>query len=153
MAIEINNESSVEINEFSLIQLMQHAYTFLHIHPDAELSVVLVDEKAMEKLHIEWMDEPGATDVLSFPMDQLLPGVNAEDLSLGMLGDIVLCPQVAAVQAEVAGHAFEQELFLLTVHGFLHLLGFDHAEPDEKKVMFTLQGAILESFTPDIAES
>jgi len=100
----------------------------------------------MEVLHIQWMDEPGPTDVLSFPMDELRPGSEGQLTPAGLLGDIVVCPQVAATQAEAAGHATINEILLLTTHGVLHLLGFDHAEPDEEKEMFGLQREILEAF-------
>ena len=63
-----------------------------------------------------------------------------------MLGDIVLCPEFASKQAAAAGHTLGQELALLTVHGVLHLLGYDHAEPDEEKEMFALQGQLLEEW-------
>jgi probable rRNA maturation factor len=118
----------------------------MRVHPQAELSVVLVDESSMEQLHVQWMDEPGPTDVLSFPMDELRPGREDEEPQQGLLGDVVLCPQVARRQARAAGHSTEEELLLLTTHGILHLLGFDHAEPDEEKEMFGLQRKLLLTF-------
>jgi len=146
VSVEINNEADVLVDEEALLRLAVHALDYLAIHPQAELSILLVDESAMEKLHIRWMDEPGPTDVLSFPMDELLPPVSGELSAIGILGDVVLCPQVAAVQALKAGHSTQEELHLLTVHGILHLLGYDHAEPDEKEEMFALQGQILTEF-------
>ena len=107
---------------------------------------MLVDEAAMEQLHVQWMDEPGPTDVLSFPMDELRPGADGEDRPAGLLGDVVLCPQVAARQAATAGHSTADELLLLTTHGILHLLGYDHAEPEEEKEMFGLQRRLLLTF-------
>jgi probable rRNA maturation factor len=118
----------------------------LHIHPDAELALVLVDEAAMEQLHVQWMGEPGPTDVLSFPMDELRPGTDDSVTPAGLLGDVVLCPQVAEVQAESAGHSTMDELQLLTTHGILHLLGFDHADAEEEKEMFALQRDLLIGF-------
>ena len=100
----------------------------------------------MEQLHVQWMDEPGPTDVLSFPMDELRPGNDTEDAVPGLLGDVVLCPQVAVRQALAAGHSTQEELLLLTTHGILHLLGYDHAEPDEEKEMFDLQRKLLLTF-------
>jgi probable rRNA maturation factor len=100
----------------------------------------------MEQLHVQWMDEPGPTDVLSFPMDELRPGTEDEETPPGLLGDIVLCPQVAQGQAETAGHSTLEELLLLTTHGLLHLLGFDHAEAAEEKEMFGIQRDILIGF-------
>jgi probable rRNA maturation factor len=146
VSIEINNESVVPVDEAALQRLSIYALDFLHVHPDAELAIVLVDEGAMEQLHLQWMDEPGPTDVLSFPMDELRPGTEEAMTPAGLLGDIVLCPQVAISQAETAGHSPLEEMLLLTTHGILHLLGFDHAEPEEEKEMFGIQREILVGF-------
>ncbi|HEY4270203.1 MAG TPA: rRNA maturation RNase YbeY [Galbitalea sp.] len=146
MSIEINNESSIEVDESLLQRLVTYDLDQLHVHPDAELAIVLVDESAMEQLHVQWMDEPGPTDVLSFPMDELRPGTEDQPTAPGLLGDIVLCPQVATAQAEAAGHSAMDEMLLLTTHGLLHLLGFDHAEPDEEKEMFGIQSDLLVGF-------
>src|SRR5690606_40077071 len=128
--IEINNESAIAVDETVLQRLTDFNLAQLHVSPDAEVAIVLVDEGAMESLHVQWMDEPGPTDVLSFPMDALRPGTEDRPTPPGLLGDIVLCPQLAAAQAQAAGHTLMDELILLTTHGLLHLLGFDHAEPD-----------------------
>lgn len=146
MSIEINNESTIEVDEAILQRLVGFALDHMHVHRDAELAIMLVDEAAMEQLHVQWMDEPGPTDVLSFPMDELRPGTDDAMTPPGLLGDIVLCPQVAIAQAETAGHSTLDELLLLTAHGLLHLLGFDHAEPDEEKEMFGIQRDILQGF-------
>ena len=146
MSVEINNESTIPVDETALQRLVGYALDQLHVHQDAELAIVLVDEAAMEQLHVQWMDEPGPTDVLSFPMDELRPGSDENITPAGLLGDIVLCPQVAIAQAETAGHSTLDELLLLTTHGLLHLLGFDHAEPDEEKEMFGIQRDILLGF-------
>ncbi|MDR6687499.1 putative rRNA maturation factor [Arthrobacter sp. 1088] len=146
MSIEINNESGVEVDEAQLVTLARFIFERLYIHPQAELSILLVDEPAMEKLHIELMDEPGATDVLSVPMDELTPGTPDKPTPQGMLGDIAICPQVAEVQARNAGHTTQDEMLLLATHGILHLLGFDHAEPEEKEEMFGLQRELLSEF-------
>ena len=149
MSIEINNESVIPVDEAALQRLATYALDQLHVHPDAELAIVLVDEGAMEQLHLQWMDEPGPTDVLSFPMDELRPGTDDFQTPAGLLGDIVLCPQVAIAQAETAGHSPLEEMLMLTTHGLLHLLGFDHAEPKEEKEMFGIQHDILVGFTLD----
>lgn len=146
MTIEINNESGLEVDEARVLRLTQFAFGELHIHPKTELAIQFVDEEAMEVLHIQWMDEPGPTDVLSFPMDELRPGSEGEVTPAGLLGDIVVCPSVAIKQAQAAGHPAINEILLLTTHGILHLLGFDHAEPEDEKEMFGLQRAILDSF-------
>jgi probable rRNA maturation factor len=146
VSVEVNNESGVEADEAEVVALARHVLAQMQVHPQAELSVVLVDEPAMEQLHVQWMDEPGPTDVLSFPMDELRPGVDGEESAPGLLGDVVLCPQVAARQARQAGHTTQDELLLLTTHGILHLLGYDHAEPDEEREMFGLQRKLLLTF-------
>jgi probable rRNA maturation factor len=143
VSIEVNNESNFPVDESALQRLAAFALDAMHVHADAELAILLVDEGAMEQLHVQWMDEPGPTDVLSFPMDELRPGTEEAETPPGLLGDIVLCPQVAQAQAETAGHSTLEELLLLTTHGILHLLGFDHAEPDEEKEMFGIQRDIL----------
>ncbi len=146
MSIEVNNESGAEVDETEIVALSRHVFERMRVHPQAELSVVLLDVDAMEQLHQQWMDEPGPTDVLSFPMDELRPGREDAEPEPGLLGDVVLCPEVARTQAQAAGHSTEEELLLLTVHGILHLLGFDHAEPDEEKEMFSLQRELLLTF-------
>lgn len=146
MSIEINNESGHEIDEARVLRLATHVLDQLRIHPDADLNLVFVDVGPMEELHVQWMDEPGPTDVLSFPMDELRPGSIERVTPPGLLGDIVVCPQVAESQAVTAGHSFMDEVLLLVTHGTLHLLGFDHAEPEEHKEMFDLQQDLLVSF-------
>ena len=147
MAVELTNESGVEVAEATLQDVVLFGMAQMRVHPDAELAIVLVDEGAMEQLHLQWMGEPGPTDVLSFPMDELRPGRDGETSAEGILGDIVLCPSVAATQAEAAGHSVMAELSMLTIHGLLHLLGYDHAEPDEEKEMFGLQADILQKYS------
>ena len=137
MHIEITNLTDAPCDEKRIVSLADFALTQLGIHPDSELSISLVGEDEMSALHMQWMDEPGPTDVLSFPMDEMKP--DSAHLGPGMLGDIVLCPNVAAQQAERAGHSAQDELELLTMHGVLHLLGFDHREREEEAVMFGLQ--------------
>ena len=144
--IDLNNESGVEVDEQRLVQLARFAMDELRIHPQAELSILLVDEKTMADYHVRFMDLPGPTDVLSFPMDELRPPSDDDEPPLGLLGDIVLCPQVAETQAKTAGHPLVEELILLTTHGLLHLLGFDHAEPDEEREMFGLQRDLIVAF-------
>lgn len=141
--IDLNNESGVEVDEQRLVQLARFAMEQLRIHPQAELSILLVDEKTMADYHVRFMDLPGPTDVLSFPMDELRPPADDEEPPLGLLGDIVLCPTVTAAQAAENGRTPESEADYLLVHGLLHLLGYDHAEPAEKKVMFDLNDRLV----------
>lgn len=146
MSVEINNESGVEVDESVLQRLTGFVFESLHVHPETELGVSLVDESAIERLHVEWMDEPGATDVLSFPMDELRPGRPDSQTPAGLLGDVVICPQVAGEQAEAAGHDLATEMNILLTHGMLHLLGFDHATPAEEAEMFGLQHDLVTAF-------
>ena len=146
MTIEITNESGVEVDETVLQRLTGFVFESLHVHPETELGVSLVDESAIERLHVEWMDEPGATDVLSFPMDELRPGRPDSQTPAGLLGDVVICPQVAGEQAEAAGHDLATEMNILLTHGMLHLLGFDHATPAEEAEMFGLQRDLVTAF-------
>lgn len=146
MSVEVNNESTVEVREERLQELAAFALGAMHVHPETEVGIILVDEGAMAKLHEQWMNEPGTTDVLSFPMDELRPGRPDAVTPSGVLGDIVICPQVAAVQADAAGHSLEQEMLVLLTHGMLHLLGFDHGTPQEEAEMFGLQREILMTF-------
>ena len=141
--IDLNNESGVEVDEKRLVQLALFAMEELRIHPQAELSILLVDEKTMADYHLRFMGLPGPTDVLSFPMDELRPPADDEEPPLGLLGDVVLCPTVTAAQAAENGRTPESEADYLLVHGLLHLLGFDHAEPQEHQVMFGLNDRII----------
>ncbi|WFP15391.1 rRNA maturation RNase YbeY [Citricoccus muralis] len=145
MAVEILNETDDDVDVESLQRLCAFLYESLHLHPEAELSLICVDDAAMEQLHLEWMDLPDATDVMSFPMDELRPGTVAQPTQ-GLLGDIVICPSVAAQQAKRMGHSTDDEILLLATHGMLHLLGFDHDEPDDKEQMFALQNELLTAF-------
>jgi len=148
MSIEIANESGVEVDSAAIQSVARHALDEMGVNPLAELSILLVDAEYMAELNHRWMDGDGPTDVLAFPMDESSvdhgPGEAAGEPAL--LGDIVLCPDVAAKQAAQAGHSARDELALLTVHGTLHLLGYDHAEPDEEQEMFGLQARLLESW-------
>ena len=143
MSIEVLNEADVRVDERELLDCARYVMDEMKVHPRAELCIKLVDEPAMELLHVQWMDLPGPTDVMSFPMDELRPGRDGQEPTEGVLGDVVLCPSVAARQAGEAGHTLAEELLLLTTHGILHLLGYDHAEPDEEREMFDLQRTLL----------
>ena len=161
MSIEVANESGVVVNEESLVRVARHVLDRLGVSPLAELSLLLVDVEQMEKLHVRWMGEDGPTDVLAFPMDELDlrgsrgvahgsghggPAEDADDASPAVLGDVVLCPEVAERQGREAGHGTAAELELLCTHGVLHLLGYDHGEPEEHAEMFGLQGELLASW-------
>jgi len=141
MNIELTNLTKRDCDESALHSVAQFSLSAMGIHVDSELSITLVDEKEMSDLHMRWMDEAGPTDVLSFPMDEMKPHSAAQ--GPGMVGDIVLCPDYASEQAAKVGHSLGEELELLTVHGILHLLGYDHREEIEKEAMFGLQEELL----------
>jgi probable rRNA maturation factor len=153
MSIEVANESGHDIDERALVSVARHVLDTMGVSPLADLSLALVDVEAMTELHVRFMELPGPTDVMAFPMDELdlrgsrgVPHGPSDDEAPMMLGDVILCPEVAAAQAEEAGHSTADELALLTTHGVLHLLGFDHAEPEEHAEMFGLQADLLSSW-------
>jgi probable rRNA maturation factor len=143
MTVDVNDESGENVDAPRIAALARFVLDQLKVHPLAELSVLAVDTATMTTLHERWMDEPGPTDVLSFPMDELRPGSDDREPEPGLLGDVVLCPTVAEQQGITAGHSTEDELHLLATHGILHLLGYDHADPAEEREMFGLQDEIV----------
>jgi probable rRNA maturation factor len=143
MSIEVQNESGVDLDVRRTQRLARFVMDRMRVHPQAELCVTAVDEETIAELNVKWMEKEGPTDVLAFPMDELRPGHVNEEPEEGVLGDLVVCPVVAQQQAEAAGHAVQDELDLLTVHGILHLLGYDHGEPDDHREMFGLQARLL----------
>jgi len=143
MSVEVLNESGMDVNEKGLATLSRFVLDRMRVHPQAELCIKLVDEATIATLNEQWMGKEGPTDVLAFPMDELRPGLVNEEPEDGVLGDLVLCVAVAERQAAEAGHAAADEIDLLTVHGILHLLGYDHAQPEEHREMFGLQARLL----------
>jgi probable rRNA maturation factor len=149
VSIEVLDESGGDVDVTELSRLARFAMDRMRVHPQAELCIKLVDEATIAELNEQWMEKEGPTDVLAFPMDELRPGLVDEEPEEGVLGDLVLCPAVAARQAEEArskgqtGYTTSDEVNLLTVHGVLHLLGYDHGEPEEHREMFTLQARLL----------
>ncbi len=146
MSIEIENESGVEVELDEILNLADFALAKMHIDPAADIEILLVDENVMESYHLDWMQESGPTDVLSQPIDGLRPGKPNAITPAGHLGLIVLCPQVANKQAVTAGHSELQEVLILVAHSILHLLGYDHAEQEDERVMFSLQQEIVREY-------
>ena len=138
MTIEVTNTSGQLVPTAEMTSLMTHAMKALELNPDCDLNIAFVEDDYMTELHIKWMDEPGTTDVLSFPMD--MPEEPGEVVTLG---DIVISPVVAAAQALTQGHSTEHEIYILATHGLLHIIGYDHADKAEEKVMFDLQEKIV----------
>lgn len=151
MAIEIANDSDFLVDEIMLRLVTSYAISFLENDPESDVNIILVDEDEMEELNGRWLGKTGPTDVISFPMDELVPGFATPESKKGIFGDIVLCPSVAQIQAESAGHSLSNELQMLTVHAMLHLVGYDHAEPEDEREMFALQSEILSRFRGGMA--
>ena len=124
MSTEVVNETQTAIDGTEFSALADHVLRALHVNPLAELNILFVDPEPMAELHMRWLKLPGPTDVMSFPMDELRPGTAESE----------------------TGHSAVEEMLLLTTHGILHLLGYDHAEPQEKKEMFDLQRTLLLTF-------
>lgn len=146
-SLEIANDSGVVVDVDALAGLVGHLLPALRLHPDCELSITLVDVDRMTDLHVEWMDEPGPTDVLSFPMDELRSAPDGEEPVPGVLGDIVLCPYFVRAQAQQKGHSLDEELAFLVTHGMLHLIGYDHATQEDYDAMFALQDELLAAWS------
>ena len=138
MTIEVTNTSGQLVPTTEITSLMTHAMNALELNPECDLNIAFVEDDYMTELHIKWMDEPGTTDVLSFPMD--MPEEPGEAVTLG---DIVISPVVAAAQAISQGHSTEHEIFILATHGLLHIIGYDHADTADEKIMFELQEKIV----------
>jgi probable rRNA maturation factor len=143
MSVEVLNESGVEVDVEQFARLARFTMGRMRVHPEAELCLKLVDEATISEFNRHYMGKEGPTDVLSFPMDELRPAREGEPEEEGILGDMLLCPQYATAQAPSFSRGPEDEMHLLTIHGILHLLGYDHAEPDEEREMFTLQARLL----------
>jgi probable rRNA maturation factor len=152
VSIEVLDESGHDVDLRQLASLSRFVLDRMRVHPQAELCIKAVDEETIAALNAKWMDKEGVTDVLAFPMDELRPGLVNEDPEEGVLGDLVLCPAVAERQGETAGHGTMAEVELLTVHGILHLLGYDHAEPEEHKEMFGLQDRLLAEWRASLSQ-
>lgn len=152
MTIEVLDESGTDVDVRRISSLSRFALDRLRVHPLAELCIKLVDEDTIAALNTAWMGKDGPTDVLSFPMDELRPGLVTEEPEEGIVGDLMVCPAIAARQGAEAGHGTLAELELLCVHGILHLLGFDHAADEEHREMFDLQDRLLGAWRESLPE-
>ena len=141
MTIDVINTSGQLVPTTEINSLLTFALLELELNLECEINVSFVEDDYMTELHIKWMDEPGTTDVLSFPMD--MPETPGEAVTLG---DIVISPVVAAEQAKAQGHSIEHEIYILVIHGLLHIIGYDHADKAEEKVMFELQEKIVKDW-------
>jgi probable rRNA maturation factor len=146
MTVDFRNDCAAAVDEDDLVALAAFVMDRMLLHPQAELSISCVEPEAIAVLHEDYLDEPGPTDVMSFPMDELRPGDSDGSRPEGILGDVVLCPSVAAAQAEAAGHSAAHEMRILLTHGILHLLGYDHVELPDEAEMFALQRSLVQQY-------
>lgn len=142
--IDDKNTVTDEIKE-NTEALLQHAYAYLSQQGDAELSVSYVDNVEIQDLNATYRDKDSVTDVISFAMEDEEDNIIHEDAGRA-LGDIIIADAVARAQAEDYGHSEMREFVFLALHGFLHLLGYDHMTDDDEREMNALQDAILEDF-------
>lgn len=131
----------VEVNR--LVAVATFALAQLRVPAEMECAVLLVDTETIAALNAEHMGHDGPTDVLAFPIDE--PGESLQGPP-AILGDVVLCPAVALMQAKTQGHSVDDELAMLTVHGILHLLGWDHRDANEEAAMFGRTAELLAAF-------
>ena len=145
MTVNFNN---FENEEQKIIQKVYDvAFAELELPENMSLNIVVVDAEQIKALNKEFRQIDKVTDVLSFPMLETLSDLDEEpDAELGdvNIGDIYICRERAKEQAETYGHSYERELCFLSVHGLLHLLGYDHIIPEEETEMFDLQEQILQ---------
>lgn len=145
MSVEVTNETIWDIDAKAFSDLGLWVMDQMRVSTQSDLTILFVDPDPIAELHERWMSLEGPTDVMSFPMDELRPGDGKTTME-GVLGDLVICPWVAAQQAAAAGHSTMQEMMLLTIHGILHLLGYDHVTPEQERQMFGLQRQLLLTF-------
>ncbi len=140
---EVLNETNVALDLDSIHALIDHHLTALRVHPESTIAVTFIDGDRMTTLHEDWMNEPGPTDVLSFPIDEIALPKEGEISEVGILGDIVICPEYLGPQMLESGRSLQHEAEFLVTHGILHLLGMDHQEPDDHARMFALQDTLI----------
>ncbi|WP_033495479.1 rRNA maturation RNase YbeY [Bifidobacterium biavatii] len=145
MSVDVTNETQWTIDPKVFSDLGVWVMDQMRVSTQSDLTILFVDPEPIAELHERWMNLEGPTDVMSFPMDELRPG-DGKTVMEGVLGDIVICPWVAAQQAAAAGHGTLEEMLLLTIHGILHLLGYDHVGPEQERQMFGLQRQLLLTF-------
>lgn len=143
MPVFFADEQTLTVDGDDLMALAHLVLLERRVPDDMEVALLLVDEATIAGLNEQHLGHEGPTDVLAFPMDE--PG-ESPIAGPAILGDVVLCPAVAHAQAQARGLAPQDEMQMLTVHGLLHLLGMDHAEPDEEREMTALTAVLLERY-------
>jgi probable rRNA maturation factor len=141
VSVFIANEQDLPVDESRLATLARHALVEEDVDPESELSVLLVTKAHIRQLNARFAGDDHETDVLAFPMNE-----DEDDDSVPLLGDVVICPEVAEGNAARFGHGLDGEMDVLIVHGTLHLLGYDHQRRDDKARMDKRMRQILDSF-------
>lgn len=147
--IDFSDHTDLVKNEWyeQIDSLLTFAKKQEHIDSEAELSVTFVDKDEIQNINKMYRDKDKVTDVISFALEEDEPEIDINELDIPrVLGDIIICTDVAHEQAENYGHSFERELGFLALHGFLHLLGYDHMTDEDEKEMFCRQDAILNAY-------
>ena len=142
MDVFIANEQEIPVPEARLSALARHALDCLNVDGTVELSVLLITADHMRRLNARFAGEDRPTDVLAFPM------MEEDDGSL-LLGDVVVCPEVARTNAQDRRESLERELEILLVHGTLHLLGYDHQGAEDKARMDERLAQVISSFSSE----
>jgi probable rRNA maturation factor len=143
VSVFLADEQDLPLDTSRILRLAEFVLEEMGVDPEAELSLLLVDRETMASLNARWRGKEGPTDVLSFPMDD--PSEDGEEGET-LLGDVVICPEVARSSAEALGGTLQGEVELLTVHGILHLLGYDHQTPEEEQEMKAKEEELLGAF-------
>ena len=140
---EDNYAAESEMKDIS--ELLSFAYDYLKEAGDAEVSVSFVSNEEIKNINRDYLDKDSVTDVISFALEEDEVNVIPDDAPR-TLGDIVISSDRAKEQAADYGHSYRRELLFLSLHGFLHLLGYDHMESDEEAVMNGKQEEILNAY-------
>ena len=142
--IDITNSTSYSIDILSAQKYIKQMLRYLKVNISSDISILFVDSKEMTIQHLKWMKEDGPTDVMSFPMDDILLG-SKESKKHAILGDIIICPEVALNDARKQSINPAKHLVFLMAHGVLHLLGQDHQEKDKRSQMQKREQGIMKS--------
>jgi probable rRNA maturation factor len=156
-----DEQHDIDVDLNGIVTLAEQVLLAEGVRGECELAVTFVDEETIAELNHEFLGEDGPTDVLAFPIDDEIvesgrspdsgttgpdrPEVEPGEVPI-LLGDVMVCPAVAARNAAERGRSTDDEVALLVVHGILHVLGMDHADPEEEAAMFAKQDALLARF-------
>ena len=143
--IDVDNSSNFSIDEVSVKNYAKQMLQILKVNTKSDVSILFVNEDEMTKQHVRWMNESGPTDVMSFPMDDIVLQDSKLRKKQAILGDIIICPAVALEDAKEQGINPAYHLVFLITHGVLHLLGQDHQAASQRVVMQKREQGIMNS--------